>query len=175
MRWPSLSHVTHPHEDELVMTVEINGYHVKRVIIDSGTSMDVLFLDTFKNMGKNEKDLQRVNFLLMWFASITTYLVGVITLPVFFGEVWKSLTLSVTFIVVDALTLYNAILGQSNWNLNRIIQSTYHQLLKFLTPHGIGTMGGDQPVANIYYFELVQHRAHKKETLSIQTDEGPRE
>lgn len=49
----------------MVMTVEINGYHVKRVLIDSGTSMDVLFLDTFKNMGKNEKDLQRVNFLLM--------------------------------------------------------------------------------------------------------------
>lgn len=39
------------------------------------------------------------------FASITTYLVGAITLPVYLGNGWKMLTINVTFIVVDAPSL----------------------------------------------------------------------
>lgn len=55
-----------------------------------------------------------------------------------------------------------------------MIHSTYHQLLKFLTPHGIGVVRGDQPVTQKCYVQLVRYRAQKKETLSIQTDEDPK-
>lgn len=58
-------HVTCPHEDTLVITTKIDGYHVKKVLIDSGISTNVLFLDTLKKMIKTENYLKKVNFSLM--------------------------------------------------------------------------------------------------------------
>lgn len=148
-------HVTSPHEDTLVITTEIDGYDVNRVLIDSWSLIDVLFLDALKRMGKNEKDLKKVNFPLMGFASEATYLIEVITLPVYFGEEWNSLTLDVTFIVVDAPASYNTILGRSTLNPHRMVHSTYHQLLKFPTRHGIGVVKGDQPATHNGYVHSV--------------------
>lgn len=51
-------------------------------MIDSGSSTYIVFLDTLNKMGRSVKDLKRVNFPLMEFASSTTYPMGVITLPV---------------------------------------------------------------------------------------------
>lgn len=57
-----MGHVTYPDEEVLVITTDIDGYDVKRVIIDSRSSTEVVFLDSLKNMGKSEKDLHKVNF-----------------------------------------------------------------------------------------------------------------
>lgn len=50
-------------------------------------------------------------------------------------------------------------------------------MMKFLTPHRIGVLKGDQPVACKCYVHLVRHHDLKKgnETLSIHTDEELRE
>lgn len=56
-----MKHVTCLHDDALVIIIEINGYDVKRVLINSGSSTDVLFLDALNNIGKSEKDLKKVN------------------------------------------------------------------------------------------------------------------
>lgn len=48
-----------------MITVEINGYDVKRVLIDLGSSTNVVFLEELKQMGKSEKDPKKVNFPLM--------------------------------------------------------------------------------------------------------------
>lgn len=113
-----MEHITCPYDDALVITAETEGYDVKRVLIYSGTSIDVHFLNALKNIGKSEKDLKKVNFPLMGFASMTTYLVGAITIPVYLGKGWKALTISVTFIVVDAPTSYNTILECFTMNPN---------------------------------------------------------
>lgn len=47
-----------PYEDTLDIIAEIDGYDVKRVLLDSGIAMDVLFLDTLKKMGKTKKRLE---------------------------------------------------------------------------------------------------------------------
>lgn len=54
-----LEHVTCHHEDVLVVTIEIDVFDVKRIIIDSGSSTDVLILDALKNMGKSEETSKR--------------------------------------------------------------------------------------------------------------------
>lgn len=78
----------------------------------------------------------------MCFTSTTSYPVRAITLVVFLREEWKLVTLDVTFILDDVPTSYNAILGWSTVNTHRMIHSTYHQLLKFLTPYRIGIQLG---------------------------------
>lgn len=58
-----MGHVTSPHEDALVITTEIDGYDVKRVLIDLESSTNVLFLDALKNMDKWER-LEEFEFSL---------------------------------------------------------------------------------------------------------------
>lgn len=83
---------------------------------------------------------------------------------------------NVTFIVVDAPASYNAILGRSTLNPNRMIHLTYNQLLKFLTPHRIGVVRGYPPVARRCYVHLVRrHTLKKKKIVSIQMNEDLRE
>lgn len=38
--------VTNPYDDGLVITVEVDGYDVKRLVVDSGSLMHILFLMT---------------------------------------------------------------------------------------------------------------------------------
>lgn len=99
-----MAQVTCPYEDTLAITAEIDGYDVRRVLVDSGISTDILFLDALMKMGHSEKELKKVNFPLMGFASQKTYPVGAITLPVYLGEGWKAITINITFIVMDAPT-----------------------------------------------------------------------
>lgn len=62
-------HVTCTHEDDLMITAELDEYDVKKVLIDSSSSTYVIFLDALKEMDKSEKDLKKVNFPLMGFVS----------------------------------------------------------------------------------------------------------
>lgn len=81
-----LAHVTTPHNDVLVITTEVGGCDMKRILIGGGSSTDILFLDAFEKMGKSNRDMKRVNFPLIGFASRTTYPVGAITLLVILGK-----------------------------------------------------------------------------------------
>lgn len=46
-----MKHLTCLHENALVITNEIDGYDVKSVLTDLGSSMDVLFLDALNKTG----------------------------------------------------------------------------------------------------------------------------
>ena len=39
--------VFHPHDDALVVTMEIAGYSTRRVLIDNGSSADIIYLTAF--------------------------------------------------------------------------------------------------------------------------------
>lgn len=80
--------------------------------------------------------------------------------------------------MVDATTLYNAILGYSTLNPNRMVHLTYHQIMKFRIPHGIGVVRDDDRVTRscyVYYVWCYVLKKNEGETLSIQVDEDPRE
>lgn len=129
-------------------------------------------------MRKSEKGLKKVNFPLMGLVSTTIYLVGVIIMPVYLGEGWKVLTINVMLIIVDELASYNAIFKCSTLSPYQIFHSTYHQMMKFTTPHGIGVVKGDLPVAcSCYVHSLHCHilKIKEKENLSIKMDEDLRE
>lgn len=106
--------------------------------------------------------LKKMYFPLMGFASTTTYLVGVITLLVYLDEGRKTPMISVTFIIVDPPSLYNAILGWSTVNINQMVHYTYYQIMKFLMPHGIGVVNRDQPIARSFCDHFVRCHMLKK-------------
>ena len=54
-----LEGTTQPHDDALVVTARINGFLVKRVMIDQGSRADVMYPDLFKGLGLRKKDLMK--------------------------------------------------------------------------------------------------------------------
>ncbi|XP_034225507.1 uncharacterized protein LOC117635270 [Prunus dulcis] len=83
---------------------------VKRVMIDGGSSADVLFWSTFKRMKLDEKEIQLNPTPIYAFEGTKAQLIGDLTLSV----IAACKTLFVTFVVVDAPSAYNAIMGR-NW------------------------------------------------------------
>ncbi|XP_058217537.1 uncharacterized protein LOC131328637 [Rhododendron vialii] len=53
-----LEHVQTPHSDALVLTVQIGVHDVKRVLIDQGSSAEVMYYDLFKKLDLSESALQ---------------------------------------------------------------------------------------------------------------------
>ena len=52
--------VYHPHNDGLVITLVTTNRRTDRVLIDSSSSADIIFLDTFDEMGLNRSDVRCV-------------------------------------------------------------------------------------------------------------------
>ena len=55
----NLEGTTQPHDDALVVTTRINGFIVKRVLINQGNGAEVMYLDLFKGLGLKVEDLSR--------------------------------------------------------------------------------------------------------------------
>ena len=46
-----------PHDDALVIAARISGFFVKRVMIDQGIGVEVMYSDLFKGLGLKNQDL----------------------------------------------------------------------------------------------------------------------
>ena len=55
------------HDDALVVTLRIGGYDVKRVMIDQGNVVDIMYPDLYKGLGLRPKDLAAYNSPLVSF------------------------------------------------------------------------------------------------------------
>lgn len=56
-----------PHEDALVVTLQIRGFDVKRVMIDQGSGAKIMYPDLYKELGLILKDLTEYNSPLVAF------------------------------------------------------------------------------------------------------------
>jgi len=46
-----------PHDDALVVTLQITGFNVKRVMVDQGSGVEIMYPDLFKGLGLKLEDL----------------------------------------------------------------------------------------------------------------------
>ncbi|XP_030924793.1 uncharacterized protein LOC115951786 [Quercus lobata] len=132
-----------PHDDVLVVTARINGFLVKRVMIDQGSGTDVMYPDLFKGLGLKKEDLMKHTSPLVGFDGKVVIPRGQISLPVIMG----GKEVSVTFTIVSSFFLYTAILGRPWIHSMRVVPSTLHVKIKFPTERGVIVIKGDQQVA----------------------------
>ncbi|RRT46491.1 hypothetical protein B296_00031386 [Ensete ventricosum] len=85
--------------------------HVKRDMINMGSSVDILYLDAFQKLGLTDKDLISLTFALIGFTGDSVSPLGVTIIPITFGEELKSKTLMVSFMMVGLPSAYNAIVN----------------------------------------------------------------
>ena len=76
---------------------------------------------------------------------------GSIQLVLTLGEPPCQATTTTRFLIVDAPSAYNMLLGRPSLNAIKAIPSAYHMIVKFPTVNGVGTVRGDQRVARECY------------------------
>ena len=141
--------VRYPHNDALVLALKMGPHRVKKVLVDAGSSADILFYGAFINMGYNNQDLKhyKTPTPLTGFTGDTVYPMGYVTVPVLFGQAPKTIAISIEFLVIDISSVYNAIIGRRTLHRIKAVPSSHHLKLKFPTEHGIGEERGCQNIS----------------------------
>jgi hypothetical protein len=160
-----------PHDDALVVTMTIAGFITRRVLIDNGSSADIIYLPAYQQMRIDKDRLRPIDIPLVGFTGDKVKPSRVVTLIIEAGTFPKQARASVEFLVVDCPSAYNVIIGRPTLNKLKAVTSTYHLLVRFPTEHGIGELKGDQATTRECYFASLGLEA-KHQTMKI--DEGHR-
>ncbi|MCQ7416409.1 retropepsin-like domain-containing protein, partial [Salmonella enterica] len=149
--------VRHPHNDALVVALTIANAKVHRILVDGGSSADVLSTTAFDAMRLGSEHLKPSLTPLVGFGGEKVSPRGSVELPVTFGEGLHAITRMINFLVVDCVPAYNAILGRPTLHGLKAVASTYHQVLKFPTEKGIGAVYGEQKMSRECYFMALKN------------------
>ncbi|KAK3033680.1 hypothetical protein RJ639_034559 [Escallonia herrerae] len=114
-------------------------------------------------MGISKDRVKPITSPLYGFTSASAPVKGIASLTVVVGEVPQQATHTLDFLIVKVKSSYNGILGRTGLNRLQAVASTYHLLMKFPTPRGVGFVKGDQTLARRCYVASCR----PEETLSI--------
>lgn len=101
-----------PHNDALVVTMAIANHNIHRILVDTGSSANMLYKSTFDLMRIDRGKLIPVRYPLVGFSGEQVMPIGAIELQVTAGTPPRQKTIMVKFLVIDATSAYNAILGR---------------------------------------------------------------
>ncbi|GJW45867.1 reverse transcriptase domain-containing protein [Tanacetum coccineum] len=128
-------------DEPLIIEAEVEGYLVRRVYVDEGSSVEVMFEHCFENLPKKVRaGFRETRMDLVGFAGEVAKPLGKIDLEVRFGNEGLSRRTSMKFIIIRAPSPYNVILGRPGLKTLHAIPSTIHSMIKFSTPKGIATL-----------------------------------
>ncbi|CAA7021712.1 unnamed protein product [Microthlaspi erraticum] len=150
-----------PHLDPLVVTLQIHDCDVAKILIDTGSTVNLIFKETLDRMGVEEKSIKPTARPLTGFTAEHVYSCGTVRLPVYIGGISKLMK----FVVMDKPAIYNAILGMAWLQEMKAVISTFHQCMKFPTPSGIFTLRGNQRVTRSCF--LQERRLHIASSFMI--------
>ncbi|RWV95328.1 hypothetical protein GW17_00042048 [Ensete ventricosum] len=83
------------HDDTLAVTARIANACVRRIMIDIGSSVEMLYLDAFHKLGMTNRDLIAMTSTLTGFTDDAITPKGIVTLPVTFSDKPRTKTLMV--------------------------------------------------------------------------------
>lgn len=99
--------------DAIVVSVCVGYKEVRRLLIDNGSSVDILSAEVFNQLGLRRKDLQSLKIPLRGFGGAEVRSLGTVKLPVEIGAYPCQKTVLLDFVVVDTKNRsYNALLGR---------------------------------------------------------------
>ncbi|XP_074322718.1 uncharacterized protein LOC141659690 [Apium graveolens] len=136
--------VHHPHNDALVISIQIGIKNVHRAFVDNGSSANILYYSTFKKMGLPDQDMSGEDSWVYGFSGAGVRVMGSIRLPCTLGESPLSVTKMLEFKVLNQESSHNVLLGRPFLREMRVITSIHHLTIKFPTPNGVGSIRGSQ-------------------------------
>ena len=132
-----------PYDDALVVTGRINGFVVKRVMIDQGSEADVMYPDLFEGLRLKNQDFMKYDTPLVSFNRRVVTAEGQISLSVNMD----GKEVIVTFIIVRSFSPYTKILGSPWIHAMKIVPSTLHVKVKFPIEYEVAVVRGNQRMA----------------------------
>ena len=99
---------TQPHDNALLITLRIGDYDVKRVMVDGGSTAEVMYPDLYKGLNLKLEDLMPYSSPLMSFNGKLVIPKDMIRLPIQTGPE----IVEVNVIIVDTYSPYTTIVGR---------------------------------------------------------------
>jgi len=127
-----------PHDnDRIVISLVTAGRMVDRVLVDQGSSTDVMFWPTFKKLQLSPDQLRPYGGCLYDFAGDQVEVRGYIELRTTFTNGLTSRTEKIRYLVVNAPSAYNILLGRPTLNRTGAVPSTRHMKVKLPSMEGV--------------------------------------
>ncbi|KAJ8447192.1 hypothetical protein Cgig2_030423 [Carnegiea gigantea] len=104
-------HFSSLHNDPWVVELKVPNTLVRRIFIDTGSSIDIITWDYLKQLKHLEREIVPLVHHILDFGGQEINPSRVICLPLRFGDKSKTRNLELDFLVVDVRTAYNVILG----------------------------------------------------------------
>jgi hypothetical protein len=134
----------------MVIEVNIAGWIIRKMLVDNGSSADILFWKTFKKMNLSQHMLHPPEYPLQGFEGKPIKPVGKVSIPVFFRDLDNARTETLTFDVVNIYHLYLAIFARGFMNKFDVVIRQQFLCMKIPAPKGfIIVFGGQQEARNI--------------------------
>ena len=74
--------VKQPHNDPLVIMLNIEGFNTKRILVDNGSSADIFYVPAFQQLKLDPKRLRPFDSPLISFSGDRVYPKGIVTLTI---------------------------------------------------------------------------------------------
>jgi hypothetical protein len=137
-------HIPDPGSYPLVVEPNIEGALLGQTLIDGGSGINFIFVDTLKKM---DFDFKRLTECDETFFGIVpgkmAYPMGQVSLPITFGTEENFRTEYLSFEVADFKSSYHAILGRPMLARFMAVRHYTYLVLKMLAPKGVLTVYGD--------------------------------
>jgi len=122
-----------PHDnDPVVIYVVTAGRKVHRELVDQGSSTDVMFWSTFNKLQLSPDQLRPYTGCLHGFAGDNVEVRGHLELRTTFTDGFASRMENIRYLVDNASSSYNILLGRPTLNRLRVVASTCHMKMKLL-------------------------------------------
>ena len=140
---------------------------LSKVLMDGGSSLNILYIDTLEAIGIPRSCLRASLFPFYGILSgMKAYPIGNLDLPVTFGSRANYHTKTLTFEVVDWKGAYHAILGRPAYAKFMAVPNYTYLKLKLPGPNGVITVSGSFEqayVSSLEYFDLATTAANSAE------------
>ncbi|XP_026416256.1 uncharacterized protein LOC113311665 [Papaver somniferum] len=133
-----------PHNDVIVITAWIGMFRVHRILVDTGSSVSVLFSGAYSSMNLPHDLIEEDENPIGGFSGEVTKKIGKVKIPIIVAD--KSVLGN--FLLLDCRSPYNAIVGRDWLHEIGAVTSSYHQCLKFIAPEGVVKVRSDHMAAH---------------------------
>lgn len=117
---------------------------VRRIMVDTGSSVNVMYKKCFDQMGLGQDQLMSSLEPLYGFTGEAVVPKGRIRLPLTVTESDLQATVMTDFLIIDGPSTYNVVMGRPAMNDLDLIVSTKALAIKFSTPKRTGCMKDEQ-------------------------------
>src|SRR5438132_11832758 len=136
--------IPHPGHYPLVLDPIVRTVKLNRVLVDSGSGLNILFAKTLDDMKISRSELKRSRAPFHGVIPGTSATpLGTIKLPVTFGSRENFRTEDITFEVADFEAAYHAILGRLALAKFMALPHYTYMLMKLPGPNGVISLRGD--------------------------------